>query len=73
MAGYGHDRFGMSFIGLDSLVELNRMTIRPPVLVEYHHIGSFDEGPLEVMINVGRVLPKRVFPPLELTRGTVPA
>jgi len=50
VAGYRHHRFGVSFTGLDSLVELNRMAVRPPVLVEYHHIGSFDEGSLEVMV-----------------------
>jgi hypothetical protein len=59
----------------DALVEATDVTPRRAAAVEADCVGGFDEGPLEVAIDVWAGWPEasRVFPPLAWTRGVVPA
>ena len=72
VSGRGADGVRMALAPGDALVEATDVAARRAAAIEADGVRRFDEGPLEVAIDVGAG-PKRVLPPLAWTRGVVPA
>src|SRR4029453_6936953 len=53
MAGDGPDRLLVAFAPGDALVEASDVALRRPAAIEADGVGGFNEGPLEVAVDVG--------------------
>src|SRR4029450_3405765 len=63
MAGDGPDRLLVAFAPGDALVEASAVAVRRPAAIEADGVRGFNEGPLEVAVDVGAGRTEARLPP----------
>ncbi len=73
MPGHGTDGLGVAFAPGDALIETTDVTVGGAPAPDADRVGRFDEGPLEVVVDVGAEPSEAGLPAAGVDAGVVPA